>query len=475
LTNPAVERPTEDITLGASFSLEELVKREALGEMAESFHRLFALPLRVYGETGTMLADTSQPVALFRYLEGSREGRSVVGEMVERVKAAQPGAGESKLLTCISGARYHIVAVTYDKRAIGRVILGPFREPGEAMIPGDVLRRVPSLDAAKAQQLLRELPAHSEASVIAIAEHLCRSLDLILFSSHRALLTSNMHMASIRESYRELEEKTAKLQRAYDRLRELDRLKSNFLATVSHELRTPLTSIIGYSEMLTAGIAGEITGEQAEFVETIRTKGEQLLELIKGLLDLSKLESGTMSLHKGELDLRKLLEDVITTHAPTAKKKGLELSASLPASLPSVWGDGTRLRQVFLNLVDNAIKFTPAGGSVRLIAQEATLGGAEDGSDDLGPALLFKATGRRAVQVKVLDSGVGIAPEEREKVFDSFYQVDSSSTREQGGAGLGLSIVKRLVDGHDGTIVIEGNEPCGTCFVVTLPCKPAVG
>ena len=111
----------------------------------------------------------------------------------------------------------------------------------------------------------------------------------------RRYVTSPMHLASVRESYRQLEEKTARLQEAYDRLKELDRLKSNFLATVSHELRTPLTSIIGYSEMLAEGIAGELKPEQQEFVKTIHEKGEQLLSLIMGLLDLGKLESGTMS------------------------------------------------------------------------------------------------------------------------------------------------------------------------------------
>ncbi|HTQ08256.1 MAG TPA: HAMP domain-containing sensor histidine kinase, partial [Polyangiaceae bacterium] len=271
---------------------------------------------------------------------------------------------------------------------------------------------------------------------------------------------------AVRESYRELQSKQDKLQVAYDRLKELDRLKSNFLATVSHELRTPLTSIIGYSEMLLEGIAGE----QREFVTTIREKGEQLLTLIKGLLDLSKLESGTMSLRKATMDVAPLVRDVAQTMAPHAKKKGILLQAEVEAGLPALWADAERLRQVLLNLVENAIKFTSPAGSVTISARLSSLsmgGNAEDGG------LVLLGAQRTAVELRVADTGIGIPESERQRVFDAFYQVDSSSTREQGGTGLGLSIVKRLVEGHDGTVHVEANDPQGTVFVVNIPLKRA--
>jgi signal transduction histidine kinase len=274
----------------------------------------------------------------------------------------------------------------------------------------------------------------------------------------------------VRESYRELEEKTASLEQAYERLKDLDRLKSNFLATVSHELRTPLTSIIGYSEMLTAGIAGELTQEQYDFIATIQEKGSQLLELIKGLLDLTKLESGTLILRKSETNVGALLDDVVQTFLPHARKKSVELSADYDAALPSVWGEPARLRQVLSNLTENAIKFTPAGGRVRLSAAPRLI---EVGADEDGPAVVLRGLRRTAVEVRVSDTGIGIPPSERQRVFDAFYQVDSSSTREQGGTGLGLSIVKRLVDAHEGSVAIEENVPHGTVFVVTLPCRKA--
>ncbi len=210
---------------------------------------------------------------------------------------------------------------------------------------------------------------------------------MILFSGHKAFVTSKMHLASVRESYRQLEDKTARLQEAFDRLKELDRLKSNFLATVSHELRTPLTSIIGYSEMLSEGLAGEMKPEQVDFVKTIHGKGEQLLSLIMGLLDLSKLESGTMRMTMRSMRIEPVLKEVVSTLAPTARKKAVKLEVDLVDGLADVRGDPERLRQVFLNLVENAIKFTPAQGLVTLNARMCKPDDALD-SEEEGLALM---------------------------------------------------------------------------------------
>src|SRR6185369_14419419 len=153
-------------------------------------------------------------------------------------------------------------------------------------------------DPVQARTLLPRMPRAKAETITLISEHLRRVLDLILFSGHKALLTSQMHLSSVRESYRELQDKNAKLQEAFDRLRELDRLKSNFLGVVSHELRTPLTSIIGYSEMLLEGIAGALNEEQRDYVRTVMEKGDQLLQLITGILDISRMEAGEMKVRR---------------------------------------------------------------------------------------------------------------------------------------------------------------------------------
>jgi signal transduction histidine kinase len=386
------------------------------------------------------------------------------------VKVRDPGASGDVTHACFTGAAYRILALEYDGRRIGRLIVGPFLPVQVAEAPPSLLAVDPGIAEPQARTLLLKMPRAKAETVTRIGGHLKAVLDLILFAGHKAHVTSQMHLLSVRESYRQLEDKTAKLQEAFDRLKELDRLKSAFLATVSHELRTPLTSIIGYSEMLLEGLGGELRAEQLDFVKTIHGKGEQLLSLISGLLDLGKLESGTMRMVVRPVRIESVLAEVVSTLAPTARRKSVGLELDAPA-LPEVPGDPERLRQVFLNLVENALKFTPAGGLVTLRARTAADGGAGGGQDEDGHALLAPTRGR--VEVRVCDTGIGIPVRERSKVFDAFYQVDSSSTREYGGTGLGLSIVKRLVEAHSGTVRIEDNEPRGTIFVVSLPAKGA--
>ena len=232
---------------------------------------------------------------------------------------------------------------------------------------------------------------------------------------------------------------------------------------MSHELRTPLTSIIGYSEMLESGIAGDLQSEQLEFVETIRTKGEQLLALITSLLDLSKLEQGVLRLDAIPLNVAAIVEDIAKTFHPHAVKKGITIDSHVGEGLPQVIGDAMRMKQILSNLAENAIKFTPAGGTVTFAAEAREM---ED-EDGLGAALM--AEPRRGVAFLVRDSGQGMPKAELPRIFDAFYQVDGGSTREHGGTGLGLSIVKRLVDAHHGTITVDSEPGEGTEFVVLIP------
>jgi len=324
----------------------------------------------------------------------------------------------------------------------------------------------PGVRSADALRHLEDMPRVRLETAEKITGHLRGIIDLLLFASHRAHLTSEMHVASVRESYRELAEKTQSLQLAYDRLRELDRLKSNFLATVSHELRTPLTSIIGYSEMLESGIAGDLNQEQTEFVGTIKSKGDHLLQLITSLLDLGKLEQGAVRLTIQPVDVRVLLDEVASTLTPMGRKKQVSLSVSSGDDLPKIAGEPVKLRQVLFNLTDNALKFSPPGSTIHLSARRTDLD-SDDDADGFGAVLM--AAPRGAVEFAVRDEGIGMAPDELPRIFDAFYQVDGSSTREHGGAGLGLSIVKRLVDAHGGTVRVESALGEGTTFYVVIP------
>jgi len=456
-----------DIGLDTKLRLEDLVDREALSELCQSFFSLFGIPVRIYSTDGVLMADASNEHEVCAYVNTLGAGRAACAATVNSVKVAEPPVDGAVSHPCFTGNSYRIVSIDYDARRIGRLIIGPYLPAETTEIPESLAEVDKGVDVERAGRLLVRVPRAKPETIHRIAKHLKAALGLILFSGHKTLLTSQMHLASVRESYRELSDKNARLQEAYDKLKELDRLKSNFLATVSHELRTPLTSIIGYSEMLVEGIAGDMQGEQLEFVKTIHAKGEQLLALIQSLLDLSKLESGTMSVHKVPMRLEDVLTEAAKTVTPAARKKGVVVKVEIDAQLPEMNGDPERLRQVFINLADNAVKFTSEKGTVTLRAR--TLG-AQQGNhddDDAGFALLAPTRGR--IEVRVADTGIGIPVGERDRVFDAFYQVDSSSTREYGGTGLGLSIVKRLVDAHGGTISIEDNVPHGAVFVVTLP------
>lgn len=459
-------RTVDQLALGSDYTIEELLDRGALSEMLNSFEDLFGVSLRVYSSSGQLLADTQLTPRLYRLLERKLSAKIAVQKVVDAVRRSSPGPDAVERIPCISGGRYLASAIVYDRRVIGRAILGPFVAPNLVAPPESLIELAEDIDSDEVLAAWSELPRLGEEEVVRIDGHLRSTLDLLVFSGLKALMAQSMHLAAVTESFRQLQQQNDKLQVAYDRLKELDRLKSNFLATVSHELRTPLTSIIGYSEMLLQGIAGDLAAEQGEFVTTIHQKGEQLLALIKSLLDLSKLESGTMSLHKADLDAQKLVDDVVGTLTPTALRKGVELAASVQAAVPPLFGDVERLRQVLLNLTENAIKFTPKDGRVTVSVENTTL---TDGAADGVGAVLFASVTRPAVAFTVADTGVGIPEDERERVFDAFYQVDSSSTREAGGTGLGLSIVKRLVDAHDGRVTVTQNEPRGAKFVVTIP------
>jgi two-component system sensor histidine kinase BarA len=470
--------PLGEDLLDARLRLEDLIDRDALDELCKSFRTLFGINVQIYSDEGTRLAHSSVEQGICEYLNTTVGGRKACGATVNAVKMKDPGDDGDVVHPCFNGAAYRIVAIRYDGRRVGRLVIGPYLPAAVADPPASLFLVDSAVEPDRARSLLLKMPRAKDVTITNLAAHLKASLDLILFSGHKALLTSQMHLASVRESYRVLEDRAAKLQEAYDRLKELDRLKSNFLATVSHELRTPLTSIIGYSEMLSEGLAGALEPEQAEFVKTIHEKGEQLLMLIMGLLDLSKLESGTMAMRKNTVDIAKVLGEVLSTLTPNARKKGVKLELALEENLLAVRGDPERLRQVFINLVDNAIKFTPANGTVTMRARsllggDGGSGNGEGDDDESGFALL--APMEKRLEVRVLDTGIGIPPRERAKVFDAFYQVDSSSTREYGGTGLGLSIVKRLVESHGGTILIEDNAPHGTQFIVTIPGPSSTG
>lgn len=454
-----------DLTLGDVSRIEDIVDKGALNEVCRSFFDLFSIPIRVFSRDGSLVADVHEARAICTYVNTLRGGRPACSKLVAQVKNLDPEDGTVEH-PCFTGAIYRVVPINYQGRRLGRFVIGPYFPAELRRVPTTLLTLDENLDSETAREALGEMPRVRKETAQRLAAHLSRILDLIIFSGHRAFLTSEMHVASVRESFRELAENNHELREAYDKLKELDRLKSNFLATVSHELRTPLTSIIGYSDMLATGIAGELNEEQTEFVETIRSKGDHLLALISSLLDLGKLEQGKLTLHREHMDPPQLLDEVAKTLTPLANKKDVKLETQVLGALPTVTADPVRLRQVLFNLTENAVKFSPRGETVTLAVRGVELD-ADAHGDGMGLVLL--AAPKRALEISVTDRGEGIPLEEQPKVFDAFYQVDGSSTREHGGTGLGLSIVQRLVDAHGGRVWVESTPGQGTTFHFTIP------
>ncbi len=240
------------------------------------------------------------------------------------------------------------------------------------------------------------------------------------------------------------------LQRAAERLREVDRMKSEFLANMSHELRTPLNSIIGYAEVMLMGIDGEMAPETLEDIQAIYENGQHLLTMINDILDLAKIESGRMALKMEPVEVEQLLDEMRSSGLGLLRKyhkeNQVELSIEAEANLPLVSGDRIRLNQILNNLLSNAVKFTEHGSiQVRAYRQD------------------------NHVCISVRDTGIGIASDQLEKIFEKFQQVDGSAKRRAEGTGLGLAITRYLVEMHGGTISVHSVEKKGSVFTVSLP------
>jgi PAS domain S-box-containing protein len=255
-----------------------------------------------------------------------------------------------------------------------------------------------------------------------------------------------VYTAPVRDDRRDM---TGRIIALHDITREteVDRMKTDFISVVSHELRTPLTSIKGYTDLLLTEQAGEINELQREFLSILQGSAARLNNLINDVLDISRLESGRVEVKMERVDYETIVRDVLRLMKAAADERDIAIDASFPSPCPPVRGDADKITQILTNLVNNAVKYTPSGGWLKVTLEQS---GAN-------------------VTTCVSDSGIGISPDDQKKLFQKFFRADNSSTREAGGTGLGLAIVKTMIELLGGAIWVESEPGKGSKFYFTLP------
>jgi signal transduction histidine kinase/CheY-like chemotaxis protein len=305
------------------------------------------------------------------------------------------------------------------------------------------------------------------AGETAFIESLCVELGIAL---HNLKLYEDTRLLA-----EQLRARSDEIVRKNTQLEQASRMKSEFLANMSHELRTPLNAIIGFSELLKNGLVGDLTADQAEYINDIFTSGQHLLSLINDILDLSKVEAGAMSVEPEAVELPSLLANSLSIVREKAHAYGIGLTLDAAPDLGIIHADGRKLKQIVYNLLSNAVKFTPEGGTVALRVRSAERTAVGKLSGRLpGRAFPLETSGDATwIEIRVSDNGIGIASDDLERLFMPFSQLDSGLSRKFDGTGLGLVMVKRLAELHGGTVAVESAPGQGSCFTVWLPSRPA--
>ena len=462
-------RPASSSIIDKKPALADLLDVDAFRDICASFVDLYKIGIKIFDVDGTKLVDIRVGNGDWcGYIFQNRTGRARCTALVSRIKQFKYRELEQGYVVeqpCFSGLKYVVMPVAYSGDVLGRVVYGPFL-PASLERPGDeVYKFEDGFDPARLWRYGDKLRRAPDETIIKILHNFRGVVDTVTFIAMKALMTRQLHVESITASYNELSDANRQLRHSLERLQEVDRMKSSFLAMVSHELKTPLTSVIGYSEMLMEGVAGDLNPDQQKYLGTIKGKGESLLDLIGSLLDLTRMESGAMELEKATLDIRHLVEESVSSVIPQAQKKKIRLRRAIADELPRIKGDHDKLAQVLVNLLGNAVKFTAEAGSVEIIADWWK--GPAPGSPDEGAR--FGPPEEDFLRFQVTDDGIGIPEDQVNRIFESFYQVDSTITREYGGTGLGLAITKKLVEAHGGYITVESQPGRGTRFTVLLP------
>jgi diguanylate cyclase (GGDEF)-like protein/PAS domain S-box-containing protein len=301
----------------------------------------------------------------------------------------------------------------------------------------------------------------NEFGTIYIVHSLQEEIDL-----RSALDTKTRELEELnRNLEKKVMERTEELERTNRELERMNDVKGRFIANTSHELRTPLNSILGFSDVLKDKTFGPLTDDQERYVKNIHSAGKHLLELINNVLDIAKIEAGKYEMMYETFLISDLTEEVLTIMTPIAQNKDIEISVRSDEQITSITADRVKTKQVLYNLLSNAIKFTPEGRKVGITITHETM-------TDRGNIWIDDES--ECIKFSVWDEGVGISPDDKGRIFDEFEQVDTTLSRESGGAGLGLALCKKLVELHGGSISVDSTLGQGSMFSFTIPVSSPV-
>jgi PAS domain S-box-containing protein len=404
-------------------------KNRVLGVMvvgSRKFHRFATREIRLLKAFGAQLGAALENAQLYEELH---RGKAYIENLVENAGDAIVSTDlEDRILTWNRGAE---VIFGYSKEeAVGQsmAILLP---PNRVTELAEVRHKV------RHDGVIRNLEVHrkrKDGAAIDVA------LAVSPISDQQGDIDGFLHLA------KDITEK----QRYEKRLRDLDRMKSDFVSNVSHELRTPLTAIKGSADNMLDGITGPLNEKQTRYLTRMKSNADRLTRLINNILDLSRIEAGRIDLKATSLSLATVAQEVMESIRPVASDKLISLEVASPDSGASAWADRDKVVQVLTNLIGNAVKFTPPHGQVRVS---------------------IRRNGAGWTEVSVADTGPGVAADEAEKIFDKFYQVAQAGKHKSGGTGLGLAISKVLVEMHGGKIWVKSEPGGGSIFSFTLPAE----
>jgi signal transduction histidine kinase/CheY-like chemotaxis protein/HAMP domain-containing protein len=419
-----LEQKVEERTQELKRSVEEL---KALGEVSQAVNSTLELDA-VLARIVTHAVHLSQADAgtIYEFDENEqvfvpRANHGLTAEVIEALRAARVRVGDNTGMGQAAETRAPVQIA--DLMSTPQYALPQLQEAGfRALFALPLLRENHIVGGLVVR---RKTPGEFPATVV----------DLVrTFAAQSAVAIHNVRL------FQEIQEKSRQLEIASQH-------KSQFLANMSHELRTPLNAIIGFSEVLLEKMFGEINEKQEEYLNDIFTSGKHLLNLINDILDLSKIEAGKMELEPSTVNLRELLEGSLVVVKERALAHGIKLSLNMSDDIDTLIADERKVKQVVFNLLSNAVKFTPDNGEVSIHARRA----------------------ESLVEIAVRDTGIGIAPENQQRVFEEFQQVGETLTGKPEGTGLGLTLTRKLVELHGGTIWLESTPGQGSTFTFTLP------